>query len=221
MPQHPHLGMHALVVPTLGIDGIRAKYLQVAALDLRRQHANHPPVFIFKKPPHGRRKNQQRTSRVPEHQQIHVPVQFLAVSLVIFAIHSLAVSADGISYLNRAPFQPAAEFRFRTLRGRSPRPPRFRPLTSQKNVPATLPGRSYCSPSRSYSFSSLAVSELERRHVRAPVKAAGRLVILRRIPKGAVIHRIDLHRTVISPAVEAVRLYAGARLDDMSRFHPP
>ena len=87
VPQHPHLRMHALVVPTLGIDGVWAKYLQFAALDLRRQYANHPSVFILEKFPHGSRKHQQRRSRMPENQRIHVPVQFLAVSFVIFAIH--------------------------------------------------------------------------------------------------------------------------------------
>jgi len=89
MPQHPHLGMHALVVPTLGINSIGAKYLQFAALDFRRQHANHPAVFIFEKLSHGGRKHQQRSTRIPKNQSIHVPVQFLAITFVIFAIHSL------------------------------------------------------------------------------------------------------------------------------------
>ena len=36
-----------------------------------------------------------------KNQCLHLPVQFLAVSLVIFAIHSLAVPADEVSYLKR------------------------------------------------------------------------------------------------------------------------
>ena len=51
--------MDALVVPTLGIDGIGTEDLQFAGIDLRRQHSDHAAVFILKNLPmevgkHGR-----------------------------------------------------------------------------------------------------------------------------------------------------------------------
>ena len=103
VPHHPHFRMNVLVVPALGIDAVRAKHLQFAALDLRRQYADHPAVFIFEKLSHRSWKHQQGHSRVPEHQRVHVAVQFLAISFVKFAIHFPSAELDEISYLNRGP----------------------------------------------------------------------------------------------------------------------
>ena len=87
MPHHAYLGMHALVVPTLGIDHVRTKYLQFAAVNLRSENADHSPIFIFKEFTHGSGEHEQRRAGVPEDQHFHIAIQFLAVSLVIFAIH--------------------------------------------------------------------------------------------------------------------------------------
>src|SRR3984957_11573274 len=86
MSHHPHPRMHALVVPALRIHGVRTEHLQLAALNLRRQHSNHCPVFILEKPSHRSRKGENRRPRMPEDQRLHVALQFLAVPLVIFAI---------------------------------------------------------------------------------------------------------------------------------------
>src|SRR5208282_2576716 len=106
MPQHPYLGMHALVVPTFSIDAVRTKHLQIAALDLRRQYTDHSAILILEKLPHGGRKHEQRCPRMPEDQGFHLPAQFLAVSLVKFAIHSQTVPADEVSYLKGNPTSP-------------------------------------------------------------------------------------------------------------------
>src|ERR1017187_6127288 len=87
VPQHPHPRVHALVVPTLAIHRVRTKHLQFAALDLGRQRSYHSPIFVLKKSPLRRRKDQQRRPRMPENQRLDVPVQFLTVGFVIFAIH--------------------------------------------------------------------------------------------------------------------------------------
>src|SRR5258708_32557647 len=88
MTQHPYPRMHALVVPALGIDGVGTKYLKLATLDLRSQHGNHPAIFVLEESPHRSREDHERSSRMSEHQSLHVTVEFLAVSLVKFAIHS-------------------------------------------------------------------------------------------------------------------------------------
>ena len=53
VPQHAMPRMCALVVPALGIDGIGTEDLQFAAFDLGRQHADHRPIFVLEKLPHG------------------------------------------------------------------------------------------------------------------------------------------------------------------------
>src|ERR1035438_9773345 len=90
VPQHAHPRMHTLVVPALAIHAVRTKYLQFAAIDLSRQHANHSPIFILEKPSLRSRNHEQRRSRMPKNQRLYVPVQFLAVGFVIFAIHRAA-----------------------------------------------------------------------------------------------------------------------------------
>src|SRR2546428_12258074 len=66
VPYHPHPRMEALVVPALAINTVRATNLQFAPLNLRRQHSNHAPVFIFKELSHGSMEYQQRQARVYE-----------------------------------------------------------------------------------------------------------------------------------------------------------
>ena len=87
MPQHPHPRMHALVVPALEVDRVRTKYLQFAAFNFRGQRSNHPPVLELEESPHRSREDHQRHSGMSEDQRLHVPVQLLAISLVIFAVH--------------------------------------------------------------------------------------------------------------------------------------
>src|SRR5579864_2318259 len=87
MAKHPHSRVDALVVPALSVDAVGAKDLQFATLDFRRQHANHAPVFILEKLSHGGRENQQWHAGMAKDQGLHIAVQFLAVSFVIFAIH--------------------------------------------------------------------------------------------------------------------------------------
>src|SRR5271155_420723 len=87
MPHHPHPWMHALVVPALGVHGIGTEHLQLAALNLRRQYSNHSPVFILKEPSHRSREGENRRACMPEDQRLHVALQLLAISFVIFAIH--------------------------------------------------------------------------------------------------------------------------------------
>src|ERR1700746_486980 len=87
MAQHPDPRMGRLVVPALQVDRVRTENLQLPPLDLSAQHPDHPAVLVLEKLPHGSRKDQHRRSCMAEHQHLHLPVQFLAVSLVIFAIH--------------------------------------------------------------------------------------------------------------------------------------
>jgi len=58
-----------------------------------------------------------------------------------------------------------------------------------------------CSP-RTATSGRFAGVELECADASAPVKAAGRRVILLRIPEGAVVARVDRHAAVIAPAFE-------------------
>src|SRR5579859_4895019 len=87
MTKHPHPRVDALVVPAFGVDAVRAKDLQFATLDLGRQNANHAPVFILEKLSHRGREDHQWHAGMAKDQSLHVAVQFLAVSFVIFAIH--------------------------------------------------------------------------------------------------------------------------------------
>src|SRR6202042_1268300 len=90
VPQHAHPRMHSPVVPALAIHAVGTKYLQFAAIDLSRQRANHFPIFILEKPSLRSRKHEQRRARMPKNQRLYVPVQFLAVGFVIFAVHRAA-----------------------------------------------------------------------------------------------------------------------------------
>ena len=100
VPQHAHPGMHALVVPALGVHRVGAEDLQLAGIDFRRQRPDHAPVFILEKPAHGSGKHQQGRARVSEDQHFHVAMQFVAVALVIFAVHDgETVSGNGARYL--------------------------------------------------------------------------------------------------------------------------
>src|SRR5579862_1763683 len=51
-----------------------------------------------------------------------------------------------------------------------------------------------------------------------PVRAI-RLVVLLAVPEGAVVHRVDAHAAVVSPAIAPVLLHSGAVRDDLWRFH--
>jgi hypothetical protein len=79
--------MRRLVVPALGVHAVGAENLNVAALDLRRQDANHSAIFVFVKTPHRSREDQQRCPGMAKDKHFHLAVQFLAVTLVVFAIH--------------------------------------------------------------------------------------------------------------------------------------
>src|SRR5436305_1928433 len=73
MPPDPRSRMHTLVVPTLRVHTIHAKHLQLSRIDLPRQRANHPRIFILKKTSHRTGKDKQRLASVPEDQSLHVP----------------------------------------------------------------------------------------------------------------------------------------------------
>ena len=88
VPQHPHPRMHALVVPALGIDGVGTKYLQLAAVDLRAPaRRSFPGLHIRKTFPWKLGKTSSGVPACPNTSIFHIAMQFLAVSLVIFAIH--------------------------------------------------------------------------------------------------------------------------------------
>src|SRR5437879_3177047 len=54
--------------------------------------------------------------------------------------------------------------------------------------------------------------ELERRYLRAPVEGPARLLVLIRVPEGAVVGRVDAHGRVVAPAAESARLGASSCL---------
>src|SRR5229473_4205515 len=66
---------------------------------------------------------------------------------------------------------------------------------------------------------SLARVELKRGNSRAPVKGAGRFVILLRVPECASVLGIDGHAAVITPAFEAVYLHTSPIHQKKRRFH--
>src|SRR6266849_5021930 len=82
--------MHALVVPALGINTVRANNLQFAALNLRPQYHDHAPVFVLKELSHGSGEYQQWHAGLSEHQRFHVAMKFGAVGLVVLAFHAAA-----------------------------------------------------------------------------------------------------------------------------------
>ncbi len=53
--------------------------------------------------------------------------------------------------------------------------------------------------------------KLERADASAPVKAAAGVVILLRIPEGAVVARVDGHAAVIAPALKTIAARANLR----------
>src|ERR1700751_316452 len=79
--------MRRLVVPALSIDRVRTKHLQLSAVDFGREHPNHAAVFILEKSSHRSGEDEYGRACLPEHQHFHLPMEFLAVPLVIFAIH--------------------------------------------------------------------------------------------------------------------------------------
>ena len=87
MPQHALPRVRSLVVPALGIYRIGTEDLQFAAVDLGREHADHAAIFVFEELAHGGGKNEQGLARITEHQVLHVAMKFMAVTLVIFAMH--------------------------------------------------------------------------------------------------------------------------------------
>jgi hypothetical protein len=91
--------MNALVVPTLAIDGVRAKHLQSAALELGRKGPNHSRILILKEPSLGRGKHKQRRPTVSEDQRFHIAMKFLAICSVMFAVHFVGRPNDEVSYL--------------------------------------------------------------------------------------------------------------------------
>ena len=89
MPQYAYAWMNSLVVPALCINGIGTKHLQFTAFNLRSKSADHTPVLVFEKFPHRCGEDEKRSSGVAEDEGFHVAMQFLAVTLVIFAIHQV------------------------------------------------------------------------------------------------------------------------------------
>src|SRR5213594_1151083 len=87
MPPDPRSRMHALVVQALTIHAVHAEHLQLSRLNLRRQRPDHPCVFILKETSLGTGENEQWLSGMSKDQCLHVPLQFMAVILVKFAIH--------------------------------------------------------------------------------------------------------------------------------------
>ncbi|MBI2862975.1 MAG: hypothetical protein HYX94_00230 [Chloroflexi bacterium] len=51
------------------------------------------------------------------------------------------------------------------------------------------------------------------------LKARARFQVLVRVPKRAVVHRVHAHRAVVTPAVEAGHLGAGASDDGLLALH--
>jgi len=87
MAHDPHSRMHALVVPAFGIDAIGAEHLELSPLDLGGKGADHAAVLVFKELSHGGGKDEEGRPGMPEDESLHVAVQFLAVTFVIFAVH--------------------------------------------------------------------------------------------------------------------------------------
>src|SRR5258705_8520552 len=90
--------MCTLVVPTLSVNRVGAKHLQFPLLDLPSEYLDHPAIFVFKKLAHRSREDKKGRAYVPEDEHLHFPVQFLAVTLVVFTIH-------GPEYLTRTCFR--------------------------------------------------------------------------------------------------------------------
>src|SRR5664279_5115176 len=67
--------------------------------------------------------------------------------------------------------------------------------------------------------SSRAARELERRDPGAPVPRTVGLQVLARVPEGAVVHRVDGHGAVVTPAVQRPGLRSTTGLDDALRLH--
>src|SRR2546428_7914324 len=61
--------------------------------------------------------------------------------------------------------------------------------------------------------------ELERSDARAPIKAAAGLVVLLRVPKGAVVFRVNRHTAVIAPALERILLDPASAHEDGGACH--
>src|SRR5438876_11585211 len=76
--QHSYSRMHALVVPALRIHGIRTEHLQLAALDLPTQHADHATILIFKELAPRRGEYEQRSAGETEVHHLHNTVVFVA-----------------------------------------------------------------------------------------------------------------------------------------------
>src|SRR5690349_14374375 len=79
--------MHSPVVPALAIHRIWTEHLQLAALNLWDQRADHSSVFIFVEPPLRSGKNQQRDSPMSENKHFHLTMQFGAMSFMVFTVH--------------------------------------------------------------------------------------------------------------------------------------
>src|SRR6266545_2866534 len=90
--------MSTLVVPTLGVNRVVAKHLQLPLFYLFPQNPDHPAIFVFKKLAHRSREDEKGRACMPEDEHLHFSVQFLAVTLVVFTIH-------GPEYLTRTCFR--------------------------------------------------------------------------------------------------------------------
>src|SRR5712692_5713966 len=61
--------------------------------------------------------------------------------------------------------------------------------------------------------------ELERSDARAPIKAAAGLVVLLRVPEGAVVFWVNRHTAVIAPALERILLDPASAHEDDGACH--
>src|SRR5262249_30015886 len=82
-----HAWMHVLVVPAFGIDAVGAKDLQLTAIDLPAENTHHAAIFALIEATHGSGKDHERHATVAEDEHLHVAAEFVAVVLVVFAVH--------------------------------------------------------------------------------------------------------------------------------------
>ncbi len=76
------------VVPALHVDRVDAEELQVAAVDLAGDGADHVAIFELVEAAAGGGKDENRHARVAEDEQFHVAAEAAGIPLVIFAVHA-------------------------------------------------------------------------------------------------------------------------------------
>jgi hypothetical protein len=89
VPNHSNARVDPFVVPTLRVHGIGAEHLQFAAFDFWSEGTDHSTILVLEKFSHRCGEHEKWSSSMAENERFHVAVQFLAVTLVIFAIHQV------------------------------------------------------------------------------------------------------------------------------------